>query len=59
VAVVEVAREGDLDPLADPERAVRLDVDRDVRGEEREVVGSRDSREGECARRASQERGEP
>jgi hypothetical protein len=56
VAVVEVAREGDLDPLADPERAVRLDVDRDVRGKEPEVVGSRDSGGGKRRERARCER---
>jgi len=38
---VEVAREGNLDPLADPESPVRLDVDRDVGGEKREAVGAR------------------
>jgi hypothetical protein len=53
---VEVARECDLDPLADTERAVRLDVDRDIRGEEREVVGSRDSGEGERRERGRRER---
>jgi hypothetical protein len=35
---VEVAREGDPEPFADPERAVRLDVDPDVGGEQREAV---------------------
>jgi hypothetical protein len=41
IAEVEVAREGDLDPLADPECPVRLDVDGDVGGEKREAVGAR------------------
>jgi hypothetical protein len=41
VTEVEVAREGNLDPLADPESPVRLDVDRDVGGEKREAVGAR------------------
>jgi hypothetical protein len=52
---VEIAREGDLDPLADPERAVRLNVDRDVRREEREVVGPRDSGDGERRERGRRE----
>ena len=39
VAEVEVARERDLEPLADAERAVRLDVDGDVGREQREAVG--------------------
>ena len=48
VAEVEVAGEGDLDPLADPERAVRLDVDPDVGREQREVVRPGSARESEC-----------
>jgi len=55
---VEVAGEGDVESLADPERAVRLDVDGDVGREEREVVGACDSGEGEGTRRAGQGRGE-
>jgi hypothetical protein len=35
---VEVAGERGLDPLADAERAVVLDVDGDVRRDQREVV---------------------
>jgi len=44
---VEVAREGDLEPLAYPERAVGLDVDADVGGEQREPVRPGDSRQRE------------
>ena len=47
VAEVEVTREGDLEAFADPERAVRLDVDGDVPGEEREAVRARETRCGE------------
>ena len=47
VAEVEAAREGDLEPFADPEGAVRLDVDGDVRREEREAVRARGGREDE------------
>jgi hypothetical protein len=42
---VEVARERRLDPLADAERAVVLDVDGDVGREQREVVSRRSCRE--------------
>jgi hypothetical protein len=41
---VEVAREGDVEAFADPERAVRLDVDGDVRREEREAIRARETR---------------
>jgi hypothetical protein len=51
VAVVEVAGEGDLELLAYSEGAVRLDVDRDVGREEREVVGVRDLGKGERRKR--------
>lgn len=47
VAVVEVARERDLELLADAEGPVRLDVDSDVGREKREIVGVRDSRKDE------------
>jgi len=53
---VEVAREGDLESLADPERAVRLDVDADVGGEQREAVRPGGSRESECDESRSAER---
>jgi len=56
VAEMEVAREGDLDPLADPESAVRLDVDGDVGGEEREAVSSRSTREGKRGARDGSQR---
>jgi hypothetical protein len=45
---VEVAREGDLEPLAHAERAVLLDVDRDVGLEQREAVGAGGAGKGEC-----------
>jgi len=51
---VEVAREGDLEPLADPEGAVRLHVDADVGGEQREGVRPSGAGEGE-----GEERGRP
>jgi hypothetical protein len=51
VTEVEVAGEGDLKLLADPEGAVRLDVDGDVGRDERKVVGARDSWEGEGGKR--------
>jgi hypothetical protein len=44
---VEVARERGFDALAHAERAVVLDVDRDVGLEERERVGRRGGRERE------------
>ena len=47
VAEVEVAGEGDIDALADPERAVGLDLDGEVGREKREAVGMRGTREGE------------
>jgi len=53
---VEVAGEGDLDPLADPEGAVRLDVDADVGREQREVVRSGRARESECQESRGAER---
>jgi hypothetical protein len=53
---VEVAREGDLDALADPERAVRLHVDADVGGEQREVVRPRGAGESECQESRGAER---
>jgi hypothetical protein len=56
VAEVEVAREGDLEPLADPQRAVRLDIDTDVRGQQREVVRPGGCRESECGESRSAER---
>jgi hypothetical protein len=43
VPEVEVAVKGNLDPFADPERAVLLDVDGHVRREEREAIGARDA----------------
>ena len=49
----EVAREADLEPLAYPERAVRLNVDRDVGLEQREAVGVR--RAGKRERRQENE----
>ncbi len=57
VAEEEVAREADLEPLAHPERAVGLDVDRDVGLEQREAVGVRGARESErrAERRADEE----
>jgi len=44
---VEVARERSLDALADAERAVVLDIDRDVSLKERERVGRRGGRKSE------------
>lgn len=43
----EVPRECDLEPFADPERAVVLDVDRDVCREQREAVSARRIRQSE------------
>jgi hypothetical protein len=47
VAEVEVARERDLEAFAYAERAVLLDVDGDVGGEQGEAVGARRAGEGE------------
>ena len=44
----EVAREADLEALAHTQRAVGLDVDRDVGLEQREAVGARGAGEGEA-----------
>jgi hypothetical protein len=57
VAEVEVAREGDLEPFADSERSVRLDVDPDVRGEEREAVRASGAGQRERNERRRRERG--
>ena len=51
VPVEEIAGEGDLEPLADAERAVRLHVDGDVGLEQGEAVGVRDARKSESCDR--------
>ena len=52
----EVAREADLEPLAHPERAVRLDVDCDVGLEQREAVGVGSAGEASAAQREGERR---
>jgi hypothetical protein len=47
---VEVARERDLELLADADRSVRLYLDADVRGEQGEAVSRSCGREGEGGR---------
>ena len=47
VAEVEVARERDLETLAHAHRPVRLQLDADVGGEQREAVGARRARQRE------------
>lgn len=49
MAEVEVTRERDLEALADPERAVGLDLDRDVGREEREAVGASQAGQGQSS----------
>jgi hypothetical protein len=47
IAEEEVARESDLEALAHAERAIGLDVDRDIGLEKREAVGPSRPRDGE------------